>query len=1575
MAKPTAADVNSREIRVFISSTFRDFMEERDLLVKQVFPSLRRKAMLRGVEIVDVDLRWGITREESEQGKVIGICLGEIERCRPYFIGMLGERYGWTPQPGDYPQELLESEHLQWIRDHQGGASVTELEILHGVLNNQEMASRAFFYFRDPAWSRAQSDPGFVSDSPEEEQRLADLKQRIRSSCFQVAEDLADPAAIAAAIEADLLALIYEQFPDVEQTYALEKEARKHADYRRARLGAGQYIGGEAYIEQLERWLEEGQHQILITGESGAGKSALIANWMERHAQDHPGDVVYAHHLGCTNDANALRPLLARLIDTASAQLLEAEVISVAYAVPEDWWELVAKVAETLQTLGRWCERQGQRWIWVLDGLDRLGAEDQQALPWLPLHLPAGVQVVASALACLAREILCQRSYTLLPIKLLGQSEQEELIRSYLGRYTKQLDGGLRQRILDHQRAGSPLFLRVLLEELRQCGRYDMLDAQLAFYLSSETVDDLYERVLERLENDGSSEAVRKVMTALWASRAGLTEPELLEITDLKQLQWAPIDLAMEKAFGRNGNRLVFDHDYLRTAVEDRYLPTEEQQRQAHSKLADWYQNRDGWDKRDSEDLPWQLKEAGRFDDLRDWVLTPWVLARLQWDRGSRETINYWHSVKAEAGGELDELIAAAVEEEIEKRKDNAADQIWFVDQIGNLLDEAGLYRKLLLRLRTLSLELEDTTEERDQEAMLSSLVWLADTHRIMGQYNEAEELFLRCLEASERLLGPEHPSTLSSVGNLAGLLQDKGEYEQAETFYKRCLEARERLLGPEHPSTLNSVGNLAGLLQDKGEYEQAEAFYKRCLEARERLLGPEHLSTLASVGDLGTLYWAKGNYEQAEAFYKRCLEARKRLHGYEHPFTLATIGNLGNLYWAKGDYEQAEVFYKRCLEARERLLGPEHPDTLTSVGNLAGLFQDKGEYQEAEAYYKRDLEARDRLLGADHPSTLTTVGNLGNLYRAKGDYKQAEALFTRCLEARERLLGPEHPDTLTTIGNLGLLYSDKGDYEQAEAFCNRCMEASERLLGPEHPYTLTTIGNLGNLYRAKGDYDQAEAFYKRDVEASERLLGPEHPSTLTTIGNLGLLYSDKGDYEQAEAFYNRCMEARERLLGPEHPDTLMTVGNLGNLYRAKGDYEQAEAFYKRDLEASERLLGPEHPDTLTTIGNLGLLYSDKSDYEQAEAFCNRCLEARERLLGPEHPSTLTTVGNLGNLYRAKGDYEQAEAFCNRCLEARERLLGPEHPDTLTTVDNLSNLYRAKGDYEQAEAFCNRCLEARERLLGPEHPSTLTTVGNLGNLYRAKGDYEQAEAFCNRCLEARERLLGPEHPDTLTTIGNLGLLYSDKGDYEQAEAFYKRDLEARQRLLGPDHPDTLSSAYNLAEVLSQQGRPAEAIPLRRRELAWCREQNVETDSGTLTSINGLAIDLRETGALDEAEALFRELLVARQQVHEPSDFGIGRALGGLAKTLVESGKLEEAVAFAQQALDHRLVHEGHDAWWTNRERLDLAHILHKLGRSAEAIQLLDALQASITSKAELDDEDSQLLADAAALRNQIDASP
>ena len=47
----------SRNIRIFISSTFQDMQSERDMLVTKVFPRLQQIAYERNVTLTEVDLR------------------------------------------------------------------------------------------------------------------------------------------------------------------------------------------------------------------------------------------------------------------------------------------------------------------------------------------------------------------------------------------------------------------------------------------------------------------------------------------------------------------------------------------------------------------------------------------------------------------------------------------------------------------------------------------------------------------------------------------------------------------------------------------------------------------------------------------------------------------------------------------------------------------------------------------------------------------------------------------------------------------------------------------------------------------------------------------------------------------------------------------------------------------------------------------------------------------------------------------------------------------------------------------------------------------------------------------------------------------------------------------------------------------------------------------------------------------------------------------------------------------------------------------------------------------------------
>ncbi|MGE3801444.1 MAG: DUF4062 domain-containing protein [Candidatus Kapaibacterium sp.] len=69
----------TNELRIFISSTFRDLGEEREHLIKKIFPEIRALCRERGVTFTDVDLRWGLTEEQATLGTVIRTCLEEVD--------------------------------------------------------------------------------------------------------------------------------------------------------------------------------------------------------------------------------------------------------------------------------------------------------------------------------------------------------------------------------------------------------------------------------------------------------------------------------------------------------------------------------------------------------------------------------------------------------------------------------------------------------------------------------------------------------------------------------------------------------------------------------------------------------------------------------------------------------------------------------------------------------------------------------------------------------------------------------------------------------------------------------------------------------------------------------------------------------------------------------------------------------------------------------------------------------------------------------------------------------------------------------------------------------------------------------------------------------------------------------------------------------------------------------------------------------------------------------------------------------------------------------------------------------
>ena len=279
-AKPTASptpaeldDGDNESVRVFVSSTFLDMKAERDVLVDQVFPALRAKYRARGVEVFEVDLRWGITGDQQERGETLPTLLAEIDRCRPYFIGLIGDRFGWVPPPAALNDKLMANYPAV---ANARGMSVTAMEIIHAV-SDPDTAAQAFFFERDLSWdwisTLSEVDRAALTAEPDlARTKLAELKTLIRQKTR--VETYARPEDIRQKVTDSLDAMLEARFPQQKAPDAFEQTTRLHSAYARERRGL--HIGADAYLRKLDSWAElKHTSPILITGASGGGKSTL----------------------------------------------------------------------------------------------------------------------------------------------------------------------------------------------------------------------------------------------------------------------------------------------------------------------------------------------------------------------------------------------------------------------------------------------------------------------------------------------------------------------------------------------------------------------------------------------------------------------------------------------------------------------------------------------------------------------------------------------------------------------------------------------------------------------------------------------------------------------------------------------------------------------------------------------------------------------------------------------------------------------------------------------------------------------------------------------------------------------------------------------------------------------------------------------------------------------------------------------------------------------------------------------------------------------------------------------------
>ena len=624
-----------KTVRVFISSTFRDMHAERDHLVRAVFPELRERCAKRHLHLVDVDLRWGVPEEDAQRGKALEVCLREVEDCRPYFVGLLGERYGWIPPRYDIPDD----EKFDALRDIEPGQSITAMEIYQGVLNNSQMLTHAFFYFRDPAFIDSlprEKQPDFRAEDDEHAEKLRNLKDRVRSSGMPVRENYRydNLDAWGQQLLEDLWTAIQVEHPvDAPQPDPLDAERAYHEFFIETRTEL--FIGQRQLLARLHDFASgDSPGSMIVTGTPGCGKSALLARFVSQFRRLEPETFVLCHFVGASPSSTDPRQMLLRLCRELARRFgLEDEV-------PEDYAELRVCFWRFLQRAA-----EQTRIVLVLDALNQLDETHRShELDWLPPMPPPGLRLITSMLEgdTLQAERRKYRQHKEMIVTSLRLVDQGFIIVRQLQQARKRLTTARRYRQWRAERVArgeevpheqdrsqlryiltgmysrqqtptpeetmqretaNPLYLKLVAEELRLFGDYDRL-AEFIAALPTD-VPGMFHTVLDRLEGDHGRELVEHALSLVAIGRHGLLEGELLELLArpgeerFPMALWSRLYRGLAFYFkprasvgGGDEGLIDFVHQQLAKAVRERYLGTSQAQLVCHAELASYFRRK-----------------------------------------------------------------------------------------------------------------------------------------------------------------------------------------------------------------------------------------------------------------------------------------------------------------------------------------------------------------------------------------------------------------------------------------------------------------------------------------------------------------------------------------------------------------------------------------------------------------------------------------------------------------------------------------------------------------------------------------------------------------------------------------------------------------------------------------------------------------------------------------------------------------------------------------------------------------------------------------------------------------------
>ena len=382
------------------------------------------------------------------------------------------------------------------------------------------------------------------------------------------------------------------------------------------------YLNSEGYIEIkndidiLSRYVEDEEENriCLVSSDAGFGKTMLLANFANmleaKSANDQNQKTVYKRFCGASNLSSKAFLLWDTIIKESEIDKEED------FKAPSNIDELKKSIKDILERISR----KGKSVI-IIDAVNQM-PDGLEMLKWLPASESSNLKIIISCKeddedeyyakklkSIKMRDAFCDyfkegheddlgRDYKNYSFKLKAledcENEKTKIINSYLKNYLKELDKKDIKTICGFEASKNPLFLKVLLSELRVFASFEKLKDEIQQFTKNDFEENqdsnnngspktAFNHVLERLEADEEfaegEPLVPLIFSLLANARVGLSRDELTAIikaqTGLDEeyiKDTINLNLRQVKQFmARKEGRDDFFYESFKLAAQERY--------------------------------------------------------------------------------------------------------------------------------------------------------------------------------------------------------------------------------------------------------------------------------------------------------------------------------------------------------------------------------------------------------------------------------------------------------------------------------------------------------------------------------------------------------------------------------------------------------------------------------------------------------------------------------------------------------------------------------------------------------------------------------------------------------------------------------------------------------------------------------------------------------------------------------------------------------------------------------------------------------------------------------------------